>query len=267
MTSVDFPGSYLEVIATESARAAEALARANLHARVPACPDWTAADLAYHLAEVQDAWSQMVERAPAGPSDTDPAERPPDGELAAFLRSRTAALVSALGSHGSDEPCWSWSPSGGRVAWVLRRQAHEALIHRVDAEQSAGLTVTEPDTALAADGIDEMVHVMLGGLPPWGTFAPADGRLQLREPGGSSWELTLGRFTGTSPTTGTTYDEDRVVAGAAEPGPTDGTTEIVATAWDLDLWLWGRVGDEAVTVTGDRDVAARLRTIIVDSSA
>jgi len=40
---------YAGVIERESASAADALARAPLAARVPSCPDWSAADLAYHL--------------------------------------------------------------------------------------------------------------------------------------------------------------------------------------------------------------------------
>ena len=47
---------------------------------------------------------------------------------------------------------------------MLRRQAHEALVHRVDAEQTAGLPVTDPGVALAADGVDEMLGVMVSGL-------------------------------------------------------------------------------------------------------
>ena len=60
---------YAGVIAQESARTADALAQAPLTAQVPSCPDWSAADLAYHLGEVQDFWSQIVGNAPAGPDD------------------------------------------------------------------------------------------------------------------------------------------------------------------------------------------------------
>ena len=57
---------YADVIAQESARTADALAQAPLTAPVPSCADWDAADLAYHLGEVQDFWSQIVGQRPGG---------------------------------------------------------------------------------------------------------------------------------------------------------------------------------------------------------
>ena len=70
-------------------------------------------------------------------------------------------------------------PTGGTVGWVLRRQAHEALVHRVDAEQTAGLPVTDPGVVLAADGVDEMLGVMVSGLPEWASFTPDGQRVRL----------------------------------------------------------------------------------------
>ena len=55
-----------------------------------------------------------------------------------------------------------------------RRQAHEALIHRLDAELTAG-AVSGLDPALAADGVQECLAVMYGGSPAWGTFTPGEG--------------------------------------------------------------------------------------------
>jgi hypothetical protein len=53
------------------------------------------------------------------------------------------------------------------VSWVARRQAHEALIHRTDAELAAGVTVTRADAALAADGVDDLISGFLVGVPRW----------------------------------------------------------------------------------------------------
>ena len=200
---------YAGVIALESARMADALAEAPPTAQVPSCPDWSTADLAYHLGEVQDFWSQIVGNAPAGPDDAQDTERLPDDELVPFLRTRTQALLTALAAHDPADPCWSWSPVGGTVGWVLRRQAHEALVHRVDAEQTAGLPVTDPGTALAADGVDEMLGVMVSGLPSWATFTPDGRRVRLlATDAGREWVMAFGRFHGTSPTTGKEYDDE-----------------------------------------------------------
>ena len=261
---------YADVIARESARAADVLAHVPLTAPVPSCAGWSAADLAYHLGEVQDFWSQCVAHAPAGPDDAQDTERRPDDELVPFLRTRTEALLAALAGRDATDPCWSWSPTGGTVGWVLRRQAHEALVHRVDAEQTAGLPVADPGTALAADGVDEMLGVMVSGLPSWASFAPDGQRVRLlATDAGREWVLAFGRFHGTSPTTGREYDEEcaELVGGAPWEGEDEDVTAAVSgSAWDLDLWLWGRGGADALTMDGDRAAVDRLRAIIVDST-
>lgn len=42
----------------------DAVRSAPPDARVPSCPEWTGADLLYHLAEVQDFWARVVGPAP-----------------------------------------------------------------------------------------------------------------------------------------------------------------------------------------------------------
>lgn len=280
MTTSSAALPFPEVIRTESARAADALAAAPPDARVPACPDWSAADLAHHLGEVQGFWAQVV--ALAGPDAVvdlggDPPAgvveppRAPDDELVGALRGASATLLDALAAHGPSERCWSWSAHGGDVAWVLRRQAHEVLVHRVDAEQVAGLPVTPADVAVAADGVDEMLAVMMSGLPDWASFTPDEaGRVRLvARDAGRSWLVGLGRFTGTSPRSGTTYDLDagelvaRDAAAAAEAGA---AATVTGTAWDLDRWLWGRGPLEALAVDGDVAVVDRFRAVLVESS-
>ncbi|MEZ0448149.1 maleylpyruvate isomerase family mycothiol-dependent enzyme [Cellulomonas sp. ICMP 17802] len=271
MDTVDrSPAFYADVIAQESARAADALDRVTAPAPVPACGDWDTADLAYHLGEVQDFWSQIVGNAPAGPDAATDTERRPDDELVAFLRTRTEALLGALAAHDPAEPCWSWSSNGGTVEWVYRRQAHEALVHRVDAEQAAGLPVTDPGIGLAADGVDEMLGVMVSGLPEWATFAPDGQRVRLHATdAGREWVMAFGRFHGTSPTTGRTYDDEcaELVGGAPWEGEDEDVTATVSgAAWDLELWLWGRGPADALTHEGDPAAVARLRAVIVEST-
>ena len=51
---------FLADLAAESQRFAEVMAGVDPSAPVPSCPDWTAADLLWHLTEVQMFWATMV---------------------------------------------------------------------------------------------------------------------------------------------------------------------------------------------------------------
>ena len=149
------------------------LADCDPEARVPGCPDWTAADLLWHLAGVQRFWATIIDRGDRpGPDDLEePTARPRRTTgCSRPSTSYSAALVAALEAADPAEPAWTWSAEQ-TVGFTFRRQAHEALIHRLDAEQTAG-QVTPLDPALAADGVDECLDVMFGGAPPWGAFAP-----------------------------------------------------------------------------------------------
>jgi len=71
-----------------------------------------------------------------------------------------------------------------------------------------------------------------------------------------TWSVELGRFQGTSPNTGTSYDEEalRLV------GPRQTTTVVSGTAADLDRWLWGRGTMEPLVTDGDPTGADWIRT-------
>ena len=65
-TRLDFP-VYLEHLRTNSARFRDVLADCDPAARVPACPDWDAGDLLWHLAGVQWFWASVIRDRPAAP--------------------------------------------------------------------------------------------------------------------------------------------------------------------------------------------------------
>ena len=242
---------YLDHIRNESQRFRAALADCDPDARVPSCPDWNAADLLWHLgAEVQGFWAGIVEHRPEGP-DGYP-ERPAGlpRRPVRRVRRRHARLVAALESADPAEHAWTWS-TDQTVGFIGRRQAHEALIHRLDAELTAG-TVTELDPALAADGVQECLAVMYGGCPPWGTFTPGEGllRFDLTDADQSVW-VRLGQFTGTDPDSGKAYDEPDISV-VADPG-TEPDAVVAGAAGPMDAWLWHRGDDAGITITGDRD--------------
>ncbi len=67
---------YLGSIREESDRFATAVVRGTPAARVPTCPDWTADDLLWHLAEVQWFWGTVVISGSLDRSEIDEVERP-----------------------------------------------------------------------------------------------------------------------------------------------------------------------------------------------
>jgi uncharacterized protein (TIGR03083 family) len=260
MARLTFDG-YLRHLRDESARFRAVLAGCDPDARVPGCPDWSAADLLWHLARVQWFWGTTIRTRPAAPEGGDELgpERPAtyDALLTAYDE-HSAALVAELEAADPSEPAWSWSDEQ-TVGFTFRRQAHEALIHRLDAEQTAG-QVTPLDPALAADGVDECLAVMYGGAPPWGEFAGSSHhvRVDIADRDESLW-VQVGRFTGTDPD-GEHHDvEDiRVV-----PEPRSGADAVVSgPAAALDAWLWRRGDDSQIRVTGDRAVYDRFRLAV-----
>src|ERR1700743_2713468 len=130
MARLEFP-TYLEHIRTESQRFRDVLAHGDPTADVPSCPDWRAADLLWHLGEVQHWWTWMVENRPKGPDEYPEPERPADyPPLHAFSREQYGALVDALAEADPEEHAWTWHSEHKNVGFIYRRQAHEALIHR-----------------------------------------------------------------------------------------------------------------------------------------
>jgi uncharacterized protein (TIGR03083 family) len=243
------PTEYLDHLRIESARFRTVLADCDPDARVPACPDWDADDLLWHLGEVQWFWSQVIANRPAGPPEDHP-ERPDQRpDLLAFFDGSSAALLAALESADPAEPAWSWAEEQ-RVGFTYRRQAHEALIHRLDAEQAAG-SVTPLDARLAADGVAELLEVMYGGEPPeWGRFHPGEHQVDVTiTDADETIRVHPGTFVGTEPDSGKAYDGPHLVVVAAPAGRA--AASVSGPAADLDAWLWNRADDAGVTWTGD----------------
>jgi uncharacterized protein (TIGR03083 family) len=133
--------------------------KTGLGAPVPTCPGWTVADILGHLGRVHRSVSEIIERRAL---EIPPVEipKPPTGDaVLGFFEEGLARLVAALASIDPDEPVYSWSGDGtGR--FYLRRMAHEIAVHRFDAEAAHGAPAPF-DTDMAADGIDEMLEVVL----------------------------------------------------------------------------------------------------------
>lgn len=260
MPELSYP-TLLAHIRIESQRFREVLADGDPTARVPACPDWDAGDLLWHLTCVQRFWAEVIRARPAPPAEAVDPERPTsyDGLLAAFDE-HSAALLGALEAAAPTEEAWHWSPVQ-TVGTTFRRQAHEALIHRLDAEQAVG-AVTPLDPALAGDGVWEVLEVMYGGEPSaWARFdaSSCSVRVEVADLGESIW-VRPGLLTGTEPDSGKVYDGPHLLV-VGDPGaPADAV--VSGAAADLDAWLWRRRDDDGIVVSGDSDAYGAFRAAV-----
>lgn len=275
---------HLAAVADESARFARAAAQVRdladpSTAMVPSCPDWSVDDLVWHLTVVQHFWASIVGDGLDDPGAVTRAERPASAELITRFQEVSARLLTVLTEADPEAPCWSWYAADQRVGWVRRRQANEALIHRVDAElalaAAGGPGIGPIDATLAADGVDEMLDVVLGAepVPDWATWT-LDGptvRLVATVDGGPdrAWLASPGRLTGVDPD-GTDQNLAALEVHAIDPAGQRTTAgdateiggELVATieapAAELDLWLWRRSDLDRAVITGDRALIERL---------
>lgn len=257
------PQVYLDHLVTESARFRDVLADCDPAARVPACPDWDASDLLWHLGAVQWFWARMIAKRPGPPTapEDDAPERPDEvSGLLAFFDRASHDLAAGLAAADPSEPAWSWAPEQ-TVGFTHRRQAHEALIHRVDAEQAAGVT-SALDPALAADGVAELMEVMYGGRPPaWGRFEPRPGELTLEiTDAATTIRVRPGHLTGIDPESGDDVTGPHLLVVPESSAPPAAT--IRGTAADLDTWLWRRRDDARITVTGDEASYGAFRAAV-----
>jgi uncharacterized protein (TIGR03083 family) len=258
MARLDFP-TYLQHIRDESQRFRDILADCDPTAVVPSCPDWRADDLLWHLTEVQTFWSWILQHRPKDPEEyTEPARPTEYADILALFDAGVVALVEALQGAAPTDEAWTWS-GDHTVGFIYRRQAHEALIHRRDAELAAG-AVTPFPADLAADGVDEVLDVMYGGCPPWGEFSPLPHyiRLDLTDTGDHVW-VQLGHFHGTD-TDGVTHDEDDLHV-ISDPG-IEPDAVISGTAEALDARLWRRADGAETHLAGNLEIVDRFRSIV-----
>jgi uncharacterized protein (TIGR03083 family) len=255
---------YLASLTADSARFLHLLADADPALPVPSCPQWHVDDLLWHLSEVQWFWGSVVidRLSQPEPAEESTPPRPDDrADLVRLFTEASSRLVQSLRDTPENEPVWTWSDDQS-ARFVRRRQAHEALIHRVDAELTVGAR-TDIDVTLAADGVDEALRVMFGGTPPWAAFTPGDGVVEvMATDAGRRWLIRPGRFTGTSPNSGKDYDEPTLDVLADDVSPGEASAAVHGAAGRLDLWLWGRAPVEGLDVSGDRATLDGLAAVV-----
>ncbi|MDQ3781566.1 MAG: maleylpyruvate isomerase family mycothiol-dependent enzyme [Actinomycetota bacterium] len=255
------PAEYIGAVNAETDKLIAVARTVAMTDPVPSAPGWSVADLVWHLTRVQRFWATIVsERLMTPEGYPEPTRPDDDGSLIDGLDAAKTFLVATLSEADPDLACYTWSDEHN-AGFVMRRQAHEALIHRADAELAAGI---DPVVAsrLAVDGIDEILTVMIGAVPSWATFTDS-GRVIDIDAGQQRWALLMGKMTGTSPNSGTDYDIDVAVVVDEVPHP---DAVISGTPGKLDLWLWGRAPGETIDIAGDPALADLLRSIAVEAT-
>jgi uncharacterized protein (TIGR03083 family) len=216
----------------------------GLAAEVPWVPAWTVRDLVAHLGAVH-RWATGILRA----GSTEPPEpssrfRAPEDDLAGWYALGLTELVATLRTVDPDAPAWHMSPAASRRArdWS-RRQAHELVVHRMDLEAAAGVGHAPVDVALAADGVDELLGIVLPRWQHTPPLATARARVTVTATDADrSWLVEVA---------------DGTVRSTGSPAGPAADATLTGTAEQLLLRLWGR--PSAATVTGNPAAEALLR--------
>jgi uncharacterized protein (TIGR03083 family) len=221
-----------------------AISAADPEAKVPSCPDWTASELAHHVAQTYLHKVECI-RNSAFPEDWPPSDLNPDP--VGVLEEAYAALAAVFEEHGPGDPAATWHAPDQTVGFWIRRMCQETVVHRVDAEQVAGLELAPIPADVALDGADEFLELFIGYLSTdWPEhfgeiLARPDPRPILISGGARSWTLEVRPE-------GVAVRPAMAVPGIEED---EEATWIEGEPDALLLWLWGRVGDRSVRRKGD----------------
>lgn len=236
-------------LAAEAARFQDAAAAADPDAAVPTCPAWTTTDLLDHVIDVYDHKIASI-RSGAAPGGDYRTPRP--GTLLDQYAGALADLLAVFDDTTPDSPAYAWPGAEPTVGFWIRRLTHETLIHRVDAELAAARAPGPIDAALAEDGIDEMLTVILDrGLSAHREHvSPAleshAGLVVALDTGDRSWTVRVG-------------DGTVDVADGARP---DAQALVRAEAGAVLQWLWQRLPAQALPAEGDAGRAAALHAVM-----
>ncbi len=220
-----------------------AAAERDLHAAVPTCPGWAMHDLLEHTGRVHH-WAAGIldERAQEARPLTDAATGPDDPEQRVeWFAEGVEQVTAALSRAGEDTPVWNWSSGVSPSRFWVRRMPLETAVHRWDAENGAG--AAQPvEQRLAVMGIEEMADVWLPRLSRRLQKVSLQATLHLH------CTDTEGEWLVRISPEGTSVTREHA----------KGDVAVRATASDLYLLLWNRVGPERAEVFGDASLLSRF---------
>ena len=221
------------MIERECAAFAALLQPGSLGLDVATCPGWTLGDLAQHVGGVQRWARDAVLLDPGADPPAEDAMAPSaPAAVAPWFAAGTALLIDALSTADPDQPSWTFADPRTVRFW-LRRQAHEAAMHRWDAATALGQQRTF-EHELAHDGIAEVLEMFLPRQLRLGRLPALPGSLAL--------QCDCGRVD--------------VVGDAGAPDAT-----VHGSVSTLLLLLWRRVQLPASDVVTSGDTAAATRLL------
>jgi uncharacterized protein (TIGR03083 family) len=219
-----------------------ATAPRGLDRPVPICPPWDVREVVAHVATVYDhkVIAMRLGRKPVeGEWVTD---EPFGKDTVEWFNDEHAKLLAELAAHKPSAYAWSWWEPDQTVGFWCRRMALETVVHRVDIEAQFG-PPSPIDAALAVDGIDEILMVMLDGDDEAAAAVPGTGTVEVIA-GDAAWSVTL-EDSRTVVTPGRRTSPGAVLSG--DPAA-------------LFLYLWGRGPLGALSQKGDESLIATLRS-------
>ena len=215
-------------------------AEGNFDSAVSCCPGWNVADLVWHLRGVHYFWGSIVDGLVQDPNQVPEIERPTDNErMLADYRSGADWMADVLAKANQSDPVWTWSHQKD-VAFVTRHQVQEAAVHRWDAEMAAGRRIAiEAD--VAADSVDEFLEHSTPSR--YREALPLSGSVHLHATDTEGeWVIK--------------EDESRNLS--IVRGHEKADVALTATASDLLLTLYRRIGIDHADVHGDGPVLTRF---------
>lgn len=231
---------YLQHITHDGDIVADVAPR-GLDLPVPVCTPWNVREVVAHLAMVYDH-KVMNLRLGRQPVEGEWVTEEPFGEdTVGWFRNEHAKLLAELEARDPSAPAWTWWPPDQTVGFWFRRMALETVVHRVDVETQFGPR-SAIDEELAVDGIDEILTCMLDGDDEAATDAPGAGSVNVIA-GDAWWSVLLEGAT-------------TVVEDGENPGA---DAELTGDPGELLLYLWGRAGIDALSVSGDASKVALMR--------
>ncbi|MFC0114084.1 maleylpyruvate isomerase family mycothiol-dependent enzyme [Kibdelosporangium aridum] len=228
---------HIDWLRAQTETFAEAVTGLDGNKQVVTCPEWSVRALVAHVGHAHRQTANII-RTGQPEQFLDPLTADVPQDWGPWLRAGAEELADAVIQAG-DKKVWTLIGSLPASFW-LRRMLHETVIHSFDAAVTAGIAY-RIHADVAVDGIEEGLQMV--SIPDAGKIRPhfanlrGTGQTLRLRANGNAWLITR--------------NPDGV---AWQRSDDDADVTVSASAQDLLLLFYGRLGIDDVTVTGDRDL-------------